>query len=112
MPDGAYLYIVRCADGSLYTGTTRTSLEMRIAEHNAGTFKGYTESRRPVVLIFSEWFERVTDAIENERRLKKWSRQKKEVFIRGDADTLRRLARRKTPHPSRRPQERAPQDEV
>ncbi|MBV5271425.1 MAG: GIY-YIG nuclease family protein, partial [Afipia sp.] len=96
MPDGAYLYIVRCADGSLYTGTTRTSLEMRIAEHNAGTFKGYTESRRPVVLIFSEWFERVTDAIENERRLKKWSRKKKEAFIRGDADTLRRLARRKT----------------
>lgn len=112
MPDGAYLYIVRCADGSLYTGTTRTSLEMRIAEHNAGTFKGYTESRRPVVLIFSEWFERVIDAIENERRLKKWSRQKTEAFIRGDADTLRRLARRKMPHPSRRPQERAPQDEV
>src|SRR5690606_38756290 len=108
----AYLYIVRCADGSLYTGTTRTSLETRIAEHNAGAFKGYTESRRPVVLIFSERFERITDAIESERKLKKWSRDKKEAFIRGDIDSLRKLARRKTPHPSRRPQKRAPQDEV
>jgi len=111
MADGAYLYIVRCADGSLYTGTTRTSLEMRISEHNAGSFKGYTESRRPVVLIFSEWFERITDAIENERKLKKWSRGKKEAFVRGDIASLQKLSQRKTPHPSRRPQERAPQDE-
>lgn len=111
MADGAYLYIVRCADGSLYTGTTRTSLEMRIAKHNTGAFKGYTESRRPVVLIFSEWFERIADAIENERKLKKWSRAKKESFIRGDMNSLRKLAKRKNPHPSRRPQERAPQDE-
>jgi putative endonuclease len=111
MPEGAYLYILRCADGSLYTGTTRASLETRLSEHNAGIFKGYTESRRPVVLIFSEWFDRITDAIESERKLKKWSRQKKEAFIRGDMDTLRELARRNTPHPSRRPQERAPQDE-
>ncbi|HEV7879058.1 GIY-YIG nuclease family protein [Bradyrhizobium sp.] len=37
---GAYLYIVRCADGSLYIGTTRTALEIRIAQHNDGTFKG------------------------------------------------------------------------
>jgi putative endonuclease len=112
MPDGAYLYIVQCSDGSLYTGITRTSLEVRVAEHNAGIFKGYTESRRPVVMIFSEWFERITDAIENERKLKKWSREKKEAFVRGDIESLQKLARRKTPHPSRRPQERAPQDEV
>jgi putative endonuclease len=112
MAEGAYLYIVKCADGSLYTGTTRSSLEMRIAKHNAGTFKGYTESRRPVVLIFSEWFARVSDAIENERKLKTWSRGKKEAFIRGDIATLQKLSRRQTPHPSRRPQKRAPQDEA
>jgi len=112
MPDGAYLYIVRCADGSPYIGVTRTSLEIRIAEHNAGTFEGYTYSRRPVVLIFSEWFERTTDAIDNERKLKKWSRAKKEAFVRGDIKSLQKLSQRKTPHPSRRPRERAPQDEV
>jgi putative endonuclease len=74
---GAYLYIVRCSDGSLYIGTTRTTLEIRVAQHNDGTFKGYTESRRPVVLVYAEWFDRITDAIENERKLKKWTRAKK-----------------------------------
>ena len=84
MPDGAWLYILRCSDGSYYVGTTRTSLEIRIAQHNAGAFEGYTLTRRPVELAFSQWFDRVTDAIENERKLKKWSRAKKEALIRGD----------------------------
>jgi putative endonuclease len=55
-----------------------------------------------VELIFSQWFERITDAIENERKLKKWSRAKKEAFIRGDFESLRQLAKRKPPHPSTR----------
>ena len=92
MTGGAYLYVVRCKDGSLYTGTTRTSLELRIAQHNDGTFKGYTETRRPGDLIFSEWFNRNTDAVTCERKLKKWSRAKKEAFIRGDVATLQSLA--------------------
>jgi putative endonuclease len=112
MTEGAYLYILRCSDGSLYVGTTRSTLESRVAQHNAGTFKGYTESRRPVELIFSQWFERITDAIESERKLKKWSRAKKEAFICGDIAALQQLAKRKSPHPSRRAQQRAPQDEA
>ena len=44
----AYLYILRCTGGSYYVGTTRGSLEKRIAEHDAGTFDGYTARRRPV----------------------------------------------------------------
>jgi putative endonuclease len=102
MAEGAWLYILRCADGSYYVGTTRTSLEMRVAEHNAGTFEGYTSSRRPVELIFSQWFDRITDAIENERKLKRWSRAKKEALIRSDFASLQQLAKRKS-HPSRRP---------
>ena len=70
MTDGAYLYVVKCRDGSLYVGTTRASLEVRIAQHNDGTFGGYTQFRRPVELLFSEWFDRVTDAIAAERKLK------------------------------------------
>jgi predicted GIY-YIG superfamily endonuclease len=66
-----------CCDGSYYVGITRTSLESRVAQHNAGAFRGYTASRRPVELIFSQWFDQITDAIENERKLKKWSRAKK-----------------------------------
>ena len=103
MTDGAYVYIVRCRDGSYYVGTTRTTLEIRIAQHNAGTFAGYTASRRPVELVYSQWFERITDAIENERKLKGWSRAKKEALIRGDFASLRQLAKRRSPHPSRRP---------
>jgi putative endonuclease len=67
MAEGAWLYILRCADGSYYVGTTRTSLEVRIAQHNDGTFPGYTAARRPVELIFSQWFDRITEAIESER---------------------------------------------
>jgi putative endonuclease len=96
MPDGAYLYIVKCRDSSFYVGTTRSALETRIAQHNAGTFPGYTESRRPVELVFSQWFDRVTDAIECERKLKGWSRAKKEAFIRGDTALLQQLAKRRS----------------
>ena len=94
MLDGAYLYIVRCADRSYYIGITRTSLEVRIAQHNAGTFAGYTFTRRPVELVYWQWFERITDAIENERQLKRWSRAKKEALMRGDFDLLKALAKR------------------
>jgi putative endonuclease len=89
--------------GSYYVGITRSSLDNRIAQHNTGTFEGYTMSRRPVELIFSQRFDQITDAIENERKLKKWSRAKKEALIRGDFASLQQLARRKSTHPSRRP---------
>jgi putative endonuclease len=91
--------------GSYYIGTTRSPLDIRVAQHNAGTFEGYTASRRPVELIFSQWFDQITDAIENERKLKKRSRAKKEALIRGDFASLRQLTKRKSSHPSRRPPE-------
>jgi putative endonuclease len=68
-------------------------------KHNAGTLGGYTATRRPVTLIYSQWFDRITDAIENERKLKKWSRAKKEAFIRGDPEALRQLSARRSAHP-------------
>jgi putative endonuclease len=98
MPEGAFLYILRCSDGSYYIGTTRTTLEIRIAEHNAGTLGGYTAARRPVTLVHSQWFDRITDAIESERKLKGWSRAKKEALIRGDFEALRHLSARRIPH--------------
>ena len=97
MIEGAFLYILRCSDGSFYIGTTRSALEIRIAQHNAGALGGYTATRRPVALVFSQWFDKITDAIENERKLKKWSRAKKEAFVRGDFVALRQLAGRRTP---------------
>jgi putative endonuclease len=102
MIEGGYLYIVRCVDGAYYTGTARYGLERRIAEHNSGFYGGFTATRRPVTLVYSEWFERIVDAIAAERQVKGWSRSKKEALIRGDFAQLRTLARR-GPHPSRRP---------
>jgi putative endonuclease len=88
----AYLYILRCRDGSYYVGSTQTSLEQRIAQHDAGTFDGYTARRRPVLLVFHEHFERITDAISAERQVKGWRRDKKEALIRGDYAALRELS--------------------
>ena len=88
-----YVYILRCADGCYYVGSTRATLEKRVAEHNAGTYDGFTKSRRPVALVFSDYFDRITDAIAAERQLKGWSRAKKEALIAGDFDRLVELSR-------------------
>jgi putative endonuclease len=48
MSSGAWVYILRCSDGSFYTGTTRDTLDKRVSEHNSGHYDGYTASRRPV----------------------------------------------------------------
>jgi putative endonuclease len=96
MASGAWVYILRCADGSYYAGSTRTTLEQRIAEHDSGHFGGYTATRRPVTLVYSQWFDQITDAISAERQVKGWSRAKKEALILGDFEALRVLARRKS----------------
>src|SRR5215471_15489944 len=98
MNTGAFLYILLCADGSYYVGTTRTTLEIRVAQHNPGTFGGYAAKRRPVTLVFAEWFDRITDAIEAEQQVKGWSRAKKEALIRGEFDRLPELSKRRQPH--------------
>jgi putative endonuclease len=91
------MYILLCSDGSYYTGTARLGLETRVAQHNAGAYGGFTRTRRPVTLVFSEWFDHVTDAIAAERQVKGWSRAKKEALIRGDFGRLRELSKRRRP---------------
>ena len=88
----AFVYMVRCSDGSYYVGSTRTTLEQRIGQHNTGYFGGYTAKRRPVTLVFAQEFHWITDAIAAERQLKGWSRAKKEALSRGDYDTIKALA--------------------
>jgi putative endonuclease len=104
----AYVYILRCADGSYYAGTTRDNLEKRINEHQAGAFDGYTAYRRPVTLVFYEVFEQIEDAVSAERQIKGWRREKKEALIRGGYAALRSLARRGSPQPVR-PSRRGPE---
>ena len=86
----AFLYILRCTDSSYYVGTTRNNLETRIAEHQSGTFHGYTARRRPVTLVFQQHFERVEDAVAAERQVKGWRREKKEALIRRDFEAAAR----------------------
>jgi putative endonuclease len=64
-------------------------LEIRIAQHNAGTLRWVHVDPTAGNAVFSQWFDRITDAIESERKLKKWSRAKKEAFVRGDFTALR-----------------------
>jgi putative endonuclease len=93
---GAYVYMLRCADNSYYIGcVTGDDLAKRVDQHNAGAHKGYTFSRRPVVLVWSEHFERITDAIAAERQLKGWSRAKKEALLRSDWAKVSELSRRR-----------------
>jgi putative endonuclease len=94
---GASIFILLRADGSYYTGVTQRDVEERVSEHAQGLIPGaYTASRRPVKLVYSEAYERVDEAIATERRIKGWSRAKKEAYIRGDFAALIALAKRRT----------------
>ena len=90
--DGANVYLLECCDGSLYCGITRRSMEERLSEHQLGTLDGYTARRRPVRLLWSEHFVNLTDAITCERRIKGWSRAKKQALAAGDWRLLQELA--------------------
>ena len=89
------VYIVRCRDGSYYTGLTREDVEARVWEHNNDPIDGYTARRRPVTLVFCEVYDRLTDAIARERQIKGWSRAKKEALIKTDWASLQQLASRR-----------------
>jgi putative endonuclease len=99
---GAFVYMLRCADNSYYVGSASgEDLGKRIAEHNAGVHRGYTWSRRPVKLVWSDHFDRITDAIAVERQIKGWTRAKKEALIAGQWSDLRRFAKRRGGQPKR-----------
>ena len=75
-----FVYIVRCADGTLYTGYARDPAE-REKVHNSGRGARYTAGRRPVVLVYSEAFDSIGDALRREHQLKDWKRWQKEALV-------------------------------
>ena len=75
-----FVYIVRCADGTLYTGYARDP-KARVKMHNAGRGARYTSGRRPVRLLYAESFASIGDALRRERALKRRSRAEKEALI-------------------------------
>ena len=94
MAEDFFAYMLRCVDGSYYVGHTE-DLEVRIAQHVDGTCGGYTATRRPVELIWSADFPSREEALEAERKIKGWSRAKKEALVRGDWSAIEGLARRR-----------------
>lgn len=97
-----FVYILRCSDGSLYTGHT-DDLERRVAQHQLGVLCRYTSRRRPVTLVYTCEFITRLEALEREIQIKGWSRAKKEALIRGDFELLRALSRPSTAGSRREP---------
>lgn len=75
-----YTYIVKCSDGTFYTGWT-TNVEKRIEVHNAGKGAKYTKPRRPVELVYHEEFQTKEEAMRREYEIKRMTRRKKEQLI-------------------------------
>jgi putative endonuclease len=86
-----YMYILECADGSYYTGSTR-DLDKRLAEHQAGTGAKYTKARLPVKLVYYEEFDRIDEAFYREKQVQGWDRKKKEALIKREYDNLPNLS--------------------
>lgn len=77
-----YTYILKCRDGSLYTGWT-TDLERRLKEHNSGKGAKYTKSRRPVMLVYYETFDTKEEAMKREYAIKRLRRKDKLKLMKG-----------------------------
>lgn len=90
---GYYVYMLECSDGSYYIGVTN-DLWRRISEHQQGLDPDcYTYRKRPISLKNYKEFEYVYDAINTEKKLKKWSRAKKEAFFKNDWQSLHEKAK-------------------
>lgn len=89
-----FTYLLKCRDGTYYAGHT-DDLELRIAQHQSGAFGGYTAKRLPVALVWSDSFPTRDQAFAMERKLKGWSRAKKEALIAGDWARISDLSRKR-----------------
>ena len=91
MQNHFYLYILKCVNGEYYVGHT-DNIEKRMSEHNLGLIATcYTKNKRPVELIFTQVFPTRDLAFHAERQVKGWSRKKKEAFIEGNWQEIKRL---------------------
>ena len=87
----AYTYILQCANGQYYVGST-TDLDKRLQEHQAGLGAKFTSKHLPVKLVYKEEYSSIEMAFSRERQLHGWSRAKKEALIKGEYDRLSSLA--------------------
>jgi putative endonuclease len=76
-----YVYILKCSDGTYYTGSTN-NIEKRLIAHNSGkTGAKYTKSRRPVQLAHQEAFETKSEALKRENQIKRLTREQKDNLV-------------------------------
>ena len=75
-----YMYILKCADDSYYTGST-IDLELRLIQHQNGEGANHTRKRLPVLLVYYEEYKNIEDAFYREKQVQGWSRKKKEALI-------------------------------
>ncbi len=89
------VYILRCRDGSYYTGVTQ-DVQRRVEEHwFTSDPASYLYKRRPVELVHLEAFQDIRDAITREKQIKRWSRKKKEALMQGNNRLLSQYSKRK-----------------
>ena len=86
-----FVYILKCSDGSFYTGST-VDLNHRMEQHQNGHGANHTAKRLPIELVYFEEFLRIQDAFQREKQLQGWSRNKKIALIDNNYETLSKLA--------------------
>ena len=92
MKKGGYVYILKCSDGTFYTGSTQ-NIELRFAQHQTGEGSIYTKSRLPVKLVFWQEFSTIEEAFYREKQVQGWSRNKKMTLISGKFRDLKLFAK-------------------
>ena len=93
-----YMYILECANGNYYTGSTN-NLELRLEQHQNGTGANYTKKHLPVKLVYFEEFQRIDEAFYREKQVQGWRRKKKEALINGGFNKLSNLSKNYTQFP-------------
>src|SRR6266498_4329615 len=89
----AWMYILECSDDSYYVGSTK-NLDLRFSQHQSGKGSKYTSGRLPVTLVYSEEYDRVSDAFYREKQVQGWTRRKRGALINGSFELLPALARK------------------
>ena len=86
-----YMYILKCSDGSYYTGSTK-DLKRRIRQHQNGEGANHTKKHLPIELVYYEEFSRIDEAFYREKQIQGWGREKKEALISANSQKLPKLA--------------------
>ncbi|MBL8025665.1 MAG: GIY-YIG nuclease family protein [Fibrobacteres bacterium] len=89
-----YMYILECADGTYYTGSTK-NLQNRLWQHDNFEGANYTKKKHPSKLVYYEKFKRIDDAYYREKQIQAWSHSKKQALIEGNVEDLKVLGKKK-----------------